>query len=223
MELFLFFKNLFADRPQWWTQSAASEQPCVQLIVGPFSSEFHPTFTYLALAHLWQILRLCTIAIVDLIESSKQRAVSNMEVFFRNFSHVPDDRLTWTPTPNAKSAIRIAAHTALYAGRFARMIRDRRLPAPENLTEWLAERDAEEIAITSRAEMEKVFRAGTAEVLEALDTLTPDEVEGSLDSGQGWTMPMKQLMGLPGWHATLHLGQIDYLQTCWDDQEVYLA
>lgn len=146
-----------------------------------------------------------------------------MEFFLRNFSHVPDDKLEWTPTPTSKSAIRIAAHTALYAGRFAQMIRDRRLPAPDNLSEWLAERDAEEVAITSREEMEKVFREGTAEVLAALDTLKPEELEMSLESGQGWSMPMKQLMGLPGWHATLHAGQIDYLQTCWDDQQVYVG
>lgn len=160
---------------------------------------------------------------MDLIESSKQRAVSCMEYFLRNFSHVPDEKLSWTPTPTAKSAIRIAAHTALYAGRFARMIRDRRQPAPENLTEWLAERDAEEVAITSREEVETIFREGTAEVLAALDTLTPEDLEMSLDSGQGWSMPMKQLIGLPGFHATLHAGQIDYLQTCWDDQRVYVG
>lgn len=160
---------------------------------------------------------------MDLIESSKQRAVGGMEMFLRNFSHVPDDKLDWTPTPTAKSAIRIAAHTALYAGRFAQMIRDRRLPNPDNLAEWLAVRDAEEIAITSREEIEKVFRAGTAEVLAALDTLMPEELETSLDSGQGWSLPMKQLMGLPGFHATLHTGQIDYLQTCWGDQKVYVG
>lgn len=160
---------------------------------------------------------------MDPIETSKQRAVSSMEYFLRNFSHVPDDKLTWAPTPTAKSALRIAAHTALYAARFARMIRDRRLPVPDNLTQWLAERDAEEVAITRREDIEKVFRAGTAEVLEALDTLTPDEVEMVLDSGQGWTTSMKQLMGLPGFHAILHAGQIDFLQTCWDDQEVYVG
>ncbi|MFZ4508451.1 MAG: DinB family protein [Fimbriimonas sp.] len=160
---------------------------------------------------------------MDIIESSKQRAVSNMEFFLRNFAHVPDDKLNWTPTPTSKSAIRIAAHTALYAGRFAAMIRNRALPQPENLSEWLAQRDAEEKAVTSREEMEQIFRAGTAEVLAALETLTPEEVESTLASAQGWSMPMKLLIGLPGWHATLHAGQIDYLQTCWDDQEVYVA
>jgi len=103
------------------------------------------------------------------------------------------------------------------------MIRARAVPQPESLENWLAEQNAEEIAITTREEMEAAFRKGTAEVLEALDALAPNEVEMSLDSGQGWSMPMTQLMALPGWHATLHLGQIDYLQTCWGDLEIYLG
>ncbi|HMS57088.1 MAG TPA: DinB family protein [Fimbriimonadaceae bacterium] len=159
---------------------------------------------------------------MDFVELSKQRAVSGMEFFLRNFSYVPDDKLHWTPTPTSKSAIRIAAHTALYAGRFAKMIMARQLPQPENLDEWVAANNAEEVAITTREEMERVFRQGTADVLAALDTLTEEEVESTLQSGQGWSMPMTQLIGLPGWHATLHAGQIDYLQTCWDDQRVYV-
>lgn len=158
----------------------------------------------------------------DTVARCKQSAVQAMETFLKHFSYVPDDKLTWTPTPTAKSAIRIAAHTALYAGRFAKMIRERRLPPTDNLAEWLAEREAEEIAITSREEVERVFRAGTAEVLAALDTLTPDEMELSLDSGLGWSVPMKSLMSLPGWHVVLHTGQIDYLQTCWGDQTIYI-
>jgi len=157
----------------------------------------------------------------DEIQTAKDAAINNMEMFLRNFSHVPDDKLNWTPTPTAKSALRVAAHTALYAGRFARMIQNRELPKVENLDAWLAERNAEEIAITSRVEMERVFRQGTEEVLKALDSLTPEEVASTLDSGLGFTMSMRFLMDLPGWHATLHMGQIDYLQTCWDDQQIY--
>jgi DinB superfamily len=159
----------------------------------------------------------------DLVAFCKASAVQEMEMFLRNFAHVPDDKLTWTPVPTGKSAIRVAAHTALYAGRFARMIQDRKLPVVDNLEEWLAERNTEEIAITCRVEMERVFRQGTDEVIAALDSLTPEEIEMSLDSGQGWSMSMKHLMALPGWHATLHCGQIDYLQTCWGDQEVHLS
>ena len=163
------------------------------------------------------------VATMDSIEYSKQRAVSGMEFFLRNFAYVPDDRLNWSPTPTSKTPLRVAAHTAVQAGLFAEFIRDRRTPAPENVQAWLAQRDAAEIAITTREEMERVFREGTAAVVAALDTLTAEDIELSIDSGQGWSMPMTQLMGLAGWHATLHAGQIDYLQTCWDDQQIYVG
>lgn len=158
----------------------------------------------------------------DFVDECKKSAVQGMDQFLRNFSKVPDHRLTWSPTPTSKSAIRIAAHTALYMSRFAKMIEAAALPQPENLEAWLKERNAEEEALTDRVEMERVFRQGTDEVLAALDRLTPEAISQRLDSGQGWSIPMSHLMKLPGWHATLHLGQIDYLQTCWDDQEIYV-
>jgi hypothetical protein len=158
----------------------------------------------------------------SLVASCKESAVQEMEYFLKTFSFVPDDKLTWTPTPTAKSAIRIAAHTALYAGRFARMIRDGKLPGSDNnLQEWLAQRNAEEAAITSRTEMEIIFRKGTDEVIAALDSLPPEAIGASLESGLGWSMPMTLLMNMPGIHANAHGAQIDYLQTCWGDQEVH--
>jgi len=155
------------------------------------------------------------------VASYKKSAVEGMEHFLKVFSFVPDDKLTWAPAPTAKSAIRIAAHTALYAGIFARMIADRKLPQPDNLTEWLAQRNAAEVALTSRTEMESIFRKGTDEVIAALNSVPPEAIGARLDSGQGWSMPMTFLLNLPGMHAMSHAAQIDYLQTCWDDQEVH--
>lgn len=157
------------------------------------------------------------------IATCKRNAVNGTEMFLRNFSHVPDDKLNWKVTPTAKTPLRIAAHTALYMGRFASMIHARSTPVVENIEEWVAKNNAEEMAITTREQVEQAFRKGTEEVIAALDSLTPEETEMIIDSGQGWTMPMTFLMNLPGWHATLHMGQIDFLQTCWDDQEIYVG
>src|SRR5476649_391064 len=92
------------------------------------------------------------------IASCKKIAVEGMEEFLKTFSFVPDDKLTWTPTPTAKSAIRIAAHTALYAGRFASMIETRKLPMNGTLADWIAQRNSEEAAVTNRADIEAMFR-----------------------------------------------------------------
>ena len=155
------------------------------------------------------------------IEASKKSATSGMDMFLRNFAYVPDDKLNWSPTATSKTALQIAAHTAVSNANFAKMIREKRTPGPEEVEEFMAQNRAAEAAITNKAEVETAFRRNTQDVLEALDTLTAEDVELVLDSGQGWTMPMTFLMGLAGWHATLHLGQIDFLQTCWDDQQIY--
>lgn len=160
---------------------------------------------------------------IEAVEAAKKSAKDNMQMFLRNFSHVPDDRLQWTPVPTAKSALRIAVHTALYYSRFAKMIRDRKPPQPEDLELWIAQNNAEEEAITTREQVIQAFNKGLEEVISALETIQADEVDSEIDSGQGWTMSMRFMMNLPGWHATLHCGQIDYLQTCWNDQEIYVG
>lgn len=159
----------------------------------------------------------------DLIQQCKDAAVREMEMFLRNFAHVPDDKLHWTPTPTAKSALRIAAHTAVHAGLFAQMIRTRQLPGTDNLEAWLAARNAEEEAITDRTQMERVFRSATDEVLAALDSLSASDLDLHLHADPGGSISMRYLITLPAWHATLHTGQIDFLQTCWGDAEIYLA
>ncbi len=156
-----------------------------------------------------------------MIAECKETARWGMEHFLMLLKHVPDDRLDWTPGPGTKSAMRIAAHTAVTAGNFAQMMRDRRLPMGDEIPPMMARTLEAELALTDRAEMEKVFRRNTDEVLAALESLSAEDIQITLDSGMGWTMPMTFLMRLPGLHAAMHIGQIDYLQTCWGDQEIH--
>lgn len=167
--------------------------------------------------------RRCTIAKMSLIESSRQEAVSGMGYFLRNFSHVPDDRLMWTPTPAAKSPIRVAAHTALYAGRFASMIRDRWLPAPDNLTEWLAEREAEEVAITGREENGEGFPRGHRRGSRSPRHLDARRTGDVNRVGPGM-VDVDEAVDGPGRMARDPTRGADRLsQTCWDDQQVYVG
>lgn len=159
---------------------------------------------------------------MNLIQQGKQSVQQGMDHFLRNFSHVPEDKLNWKPAPTAKSALEVAAHTACHMARFASMLRDRRLPQPESLEALLEQWRQEEAAVASRGQMEEIFRLGASEVLAALDSLAEEDLAIVFDSGMGWTLPMARLVELPGWHITLHLGQIDYLQTCWGDLQIYV-
>jgi hypothetical protein len=158
---------------------------------------------------------------MSVIESAKKDAVTGMEWFLRNLSHVPKDKLEWAPSPTAKSALQIAAHVAVTQGNFANMIRARKLPINEEIQTFFERTAAEEKALTDIDKIIALFRKNTDEVLSALDELKPEDAEIVLDSSQGWTMPMSFLMKLPAYHAIGHTAQIDMLQTCWGDQEIY--
>lgn len=160
----------------------------------------------------------------DLISSCKANATTGTEWFLRSFSKVPDDKLDWTPSPTAKSALQIAAHMAVTAGNFARMIRDRRLlPEGQDVPTMVAHLRELEAALTTREDAIRVLRENTDAILAALDSLDDAAVGMEMDSTLGWTMPMTFLMKLPGIHGFVHTGQIDFLQTCWGDMEIYVG
>jgi hypothetical protein len=159
----------------------------------------------------------------NLIETAKKEAVSAMEWFLRNLSHVPREKLDWAPSQTSKSALQIAAHTAVTAGNFAKMIRARKLPTGDEIPEFIEHTAVAEESLTDIDDIIALLRKNTDEVLSALDTLSPEDTELVLDSSQGWTMPMTFLMKLPAYHGVGHTAQIDFLQTCWGDQEIYVG
>ena len=65
----------------------------------------------------------------DMITMCKERAIQEMEYFLHTLRYVPADKLTWSPTPTAKSALQIAAHCAGYSGGFASIIRAGKFPS----------------------------------------------------------------------------------------------
>lgn len=154
----------------------------------------------------------------DLITQCKNRATSSRDMFLRNLSHVPEDKLTWSPCPTAKSALQIAAHVAGYSIGFPRVIREGRFP--DTAEDFLAPINAKIASIQTVQEAEAVLRQGIEETLAALDTVRPEQIDSEIKTLIG-TTPFLFFMTIPAVHLVLHTGQIDYLQTCWDDQEVY--
>jgi len=156
---------------------------------------------------------------MDFIAYSKERATEAMDYFLRVLSFVPEDKLTWKPTPTAKSALEIAAHCAGYSGVFAWIIRAGKFPC--SVDEFRATVNAAIDSVTTVEEAETMLRKGIADSIAALDTVKPEQVGSIVESPQGHT-PFNFFLTLPATHLEGHVTQIDYLQTCWDDQEVHL-
>lgn len=156
----------------------------------------------------------------DMVATCKQGAVSGMETFLKTFSFVQDDRLNWTPAATAKTPLQIAAHAACTAGNFALLYRDGKFP-PVEAGKFMEYMKQAESVVTTREQAVELLKKNTADLVAALDTMTPEKIALTVDTPFGFAAPMSMFMMVPGVHARNHAAQIDYLQTCWGDQDVH--
>jgi hypothetical protein len=155
----------------------------------------------------------------DFIAMCKERATEAVDRFFHDLSFVPADKLTWKPTPTAKSALEIAAHCAGYSGPFASIISAGKFPPIE---EFRGKVQSAIESITTLEQAETMLRKGIADTIAALDTVKPEQVGASIEAPALGRTPFKFFLTLPAMHLENHDAQIDYLQTCWGDLEVHL-
>ena len=156
----------------------------------------------------------------DFIAICKERATNAMSTFLHDLSFVPADKLTWKPTPTAKSALEIAAHCAGHSGAFASIIRAGKFPS--RVEEFLDPIRSATQSITTLEQAEVMLRKGIADTIAALDTIKPEQIGAMIEApGLGRT-PFKFLLTLPAMHLETHAAQICYLQTCWGDLEVHV-
>jgi uncharacterized damage-inducible protein DinB len=151
-------------------------------------------------------------AAIEFAESAKKRLLNTLE-------HVPDDKLNWKPSDTANSAIRIAAHAGLSNHHFATMIRGESFPdiPKEKLFEQI---EAQEAAVTTRAQVVAIIEEKATEAIAALKALTPEQIASEVPTIFG-PMSMGFIMTLVGRHMDDHAAQIDYLQTIWGDGDMH--
>ncbi|NLC58550.1 MAG: DinB family protein [Armatimonadetes bacterium] len=150
------------------------------------------------------------------VAAVKEQTRMAKERLLKTFSFVPEEKLTWSPSPTAKSALQILAHTGTSNQSLAALLRGEPGGAEEH--ERL---HAAEAAITTRAQAVQLIEESTEEVLAALDTLTPERIASMVETP--WlTAPMPFFMGLPALHMQGHAAQIDYLQTIWGDEQFHM-
>ena len=152
----------------------------------------------------------------DKIDGAKASLQGAKEKLLKSFASVPDDKLTWSPSETARSAVWLVAHCGTANQAFAAILTGKPLPFPSDPKE-VAEiiRNAGR-EITSREEAVRLLETSTAEVLAALDATTEDKLASSPNSPFG-PLPYGFWMAVPGGHIGGHTQQLEYLQTIWGD------
>jgi hypothetical protein len=132
--------------------------------------------------------------------------------FLATFVAVPNDKLDWRATPTAKNALEIGAHVAAAHRFFIAALSGEDVPQGfEGAMKWIDDQAAkyqgrDEVVsclVESRETIDGIYANG----------INPDAFAASDD--------YQFLVRLPAFHTETHAGQIDYLQTCWGDQQMY--
>jgi hypothetical protein len=156
----------------------------------------------------------------EMIGIAKQATEAGKQRILKALSFVPDEKLTWSPSETAKSALRVAAHAGVSNGMFASILSGQK-PSAGSMAEVFAAMDTAEKAITTREAAIKSVEESSSAIVAALDKMTPELVGSTVEMPFG-SFPMAFFMTLPGSHMDAHAAQIDYIQTIWGDLDPHM-
>lgn len=119
-----------------------------------------------------------------------------------NLGKIPDDKLSYKPAPEAKSALEISAEVAGVLDAFTAMLQ-KQTPG-ENPT------------FSTREEAQQAVERASDEYSQLLLSLGDNDLTGEMTLPIG-TLPKSQAITLPVVDAVHHHGQIAYIQTLLGD------
>jgi hypothetical protein len=156
--------------------------------------------------------------LTDQIAEMKRKTEAARVQLLKTFEFVPGDKLDWSPSSTARSALRIVAHCGAANVAFATMIRGEGWALSFDPQEAWAQIRAGGSDVSTREAAVKSVEESTAAVLAALDRVSPELAETAVKTAFG-PLPFAFCMTFPSEHMGGHARQIDYLQTIWGDVE----
>ncbi len=124
-----------------------------------------------------------------------------------NLGFIADDKLSWKPAPDAKSALEISAEVVTVLGIFSATLKKQ---APSS----------DKISFSTREEAQKAVESASADYGQLLLSLGDNDLTGEMQLPFG-TMPKSRAIVLPVVDTIHHHGQIAYIQTLLGDTETH--
>lgn len=142
------------------------------------------------------------------------------EAFFHAVRKIPADKLNWKPTDSARSALEIAKEVALstYWPMGLMTPGTKFEMTPEIMAEFTQRRDA----IQSLDEAESVAKAGLEALNKEVATIPDEHLTQTMwmPFGKSNDWPIHKVAGIYASNARYHIGQINYIQTCYGDMSM---
>jgi hypothetical protein len=116
--------------------------------------------------------------------------------------------------------MQILSHTAVIAQSLVSMLNG--IGSDASLETVLASLKKAESELTDREQAIMVLKDGVSKALEAMKALKPEQLS-TIVNHPFMNAPIATWMNLYWRHLDMHTAQIEYLQSCWGDNEFHFA
>jgi hypothetical protein len=160
-------------------------------------------------------LSKATKSITDQAKAEFEKSTSGL---MRVIERFPAERLTWSPSETARSALEIAAHVALAVGAMLGNLKGDTFSSPSTLEADVYFREAES-RFTSLSDVISLLKRNTKSYFEWLDSLSFEDLGGkvTMPFGMGDVDTAEAISFMP-MHVNWHTAQLHYLQTIYGDR-----
>lgn len=155
------------------------------------------------------------------VETAKADFTRVIERLKKTFSHVPDDRLHWSPAPTARTPLQQVAHVANATEGMQGWFQGEKMDFSDMVAVDAQWREEEKPFDTREKVLARLDETSNAYIA-YLDSLTPEQVDSVFDAG--WEkFPMAIAITFCADHARMHMSQLEYMQTCYGDMDWHMG
>ena len=129
---------------------------------------------------------------------------------WRSVKAMPTEKLTWKPSETSRTAQELLAEIVMTTGYTAKLVKVQKDPGMGET----------EQAVQTVEELEKAHRANVELFLQAVKGLPEEKFLEKIELPWG-SMTFLSAISYAYWNLMYHLGQINYIQTMYGDQETY--
>ncbi|MCB0825890.1 MAG: DinB family protein [Armatimonadetes bacterium] len=144
--------------------------------------------------------------------------IVSMEGIIKQAKKMPEDKLTWEPMGEGRTALDQVAECALICGFIPDVLAKREMPNIDEAA--MAEFEKSKQAYKNLADVEADLRSGTEKLNETIMNMTNDELDIKIPFFGGEEWSLASIANLHGWNMQYHTGQICYIQTLYGDKDM---
>lgn len=151
-------------------------------------------------------------------QKTKQNLIQITDRMIQLLDLTPEDKLNWSPSPTSRTPVQLVGHAAGTLSVILDMLKTKRVPPVSDHAALDAHLREMESKMTSKSDVTALMKRNRDEFASYIDSL--DEA-GLAEEAPSLRGPAPRVEGITFavWHTSVHVSQLEYVQTIWGDRD----